>query len=540
MSTGPDATFKFLTKTENKASLEVLTAGLDSPSPETRSRVLGAMLTRLNPEGHQEVFRRLATFDERCRSIINEHPERLGPVVEASLKNRDEKSCKVACNAIISLRLYDTLPTLTSVLMDTDHPNSALIAETVLTLTDLFYSDLSGSSGRPKRRDLEGLRRRATSSLEDSVRKFQRHGKVEALESFLLVAKPQNPTLRNILRSAADETRQPIVKLLSKSSRGGVIRLLLGFLEDPQMPRVVAKILASRTDKKFVEHMLLAIGPRPTGSIAQTVAQIDSIAWARPGHPILDELDDSAQQAVIGLLVASGIERSKVLEVVGHILAKGKPLGRRTAAEALANFPGPEANALAVKALADEDPQVQACVLKQLRPRKIPGAMLMLIRMVDTSNEVVRQALREAMPEFTVRQFLINFDAMEPELQMTAGHMVRQINPDAQAKLLKEMRGLSPVRRRRAVLAASAMGLIPGIEQTVIGLLSDEDHIVRTAAAKALADCKTMPSWDALRDALLDKSVIVQQAAEQSLERISRSLLTMVEEEAESTEEVTT
>jgi HEAT repeat protein len=147
-----------------------------------------------------------------------------------------------------------------------------------------------------------------------------------------------------------------------------------------------------------------------------------------------------------------------------------------------------------------------------------------MIQMVDSPHEEVRAALGQAMPEFTFRQFMANFDSMPEELLPTTGHLVRKIDIKAKAELVKEMAGLSPVRRRRAIQAASAMGMVRTLEQAVIARLSDDDHMVRIAAAKALADCDTMPSWDALRDAMLDKSVIVQEAAEASLMRIASSL----------------
>jgi HEAT repeat protein len=50
--------------------------------------------------------------------------------------------------------------------------------------------------------------------------------------------------------------------------------------------------------------------------------------------------------------------------------------------------------------------------------------------------------------------------------------------------------------------------------------------MVRIAAADTLAECDTLPSWEALRDAMLDRSVAVQETAEKSLERICQSLTT--------------
>ena len=110
------------------------------------------------------------------------------------------------------------------------------------------------------------------------------------------------------------------------------------------------------------------------------------------------------------------------------------------------------------------------------------------------------------------------------------GQLVRQINDDVIPKLTAELKSPSPVRRRRAVMAASAMGVVSEMEADVLKTISDEDHTVRVAVARALADCKSVPSWEVLREALLDTSPAVKEAAEQGLQRISHSLAQQLEE----------
>lgn len=529
-------TFRFLAKTENEAALELLIDALDCPDPAIRTEALQALLDRRSPEGHREVFRRLATMDERCREVINERPERLDSAVGSALRNPDPQACREACGAIVSFRLYSVLPALTSVLVDKNTAHTALLAETALKLTDLFYAELSGADNQPKRRLRDSLRDRITSCLEDAVRKFHRHKQKAVVEALLLVAKPTNATLRQLLQRPQESSRKPILDVLSSSSRGGVIRLLLGFLEDPQMPRVVSKLLFSRRDPKFVQNLLWTVGPRPSKAVAETLSRVTSIAWVEPDGQLFDKLDDRAQEAAVQLMLVSAIDRQEVLEVISYLLQSGKPGGRRAAAKALEQFEGPEVSDLVVKALDDEDVQVRAALLVQLRPRNVPDAYSLLIRMVDSPEEEIKRALRKAMPEFTLRQFLANFDAIDEELRSTAGHLVRKIGTDVVARLAAGMESRSPVARRRAVLAANTMGLIQELEETVIKLLSDDDHMVRVAVAKVLADCKSAPTWEALRDALLDKSFIVKEAAEQSLEQISQFLLGHVEEEEHSEE----
>jgi HEAT repeat protein len=531
MSERLQATFQFLAKTENEAAREVLLAGLDYPHQTIRCSALRALLDRRSPEGHREVFRRLPTMDEACRKVVNERPERLVGTVSDALQDPSPHACQAACDAIVSFRLYGVLPALTSVLVDKKTAHAALLARTALRLTELFYAELSGVDDHPKRKRSDNRRDRITSCLEDAVRKFHRHRRREVVEAFLLVAKPKNATLRQLLQRPKESSHAPILELLSSSSRGGVIRLLLGFLEDPRMPRVVRKVLCGRCDAKFVQHLLRIIGPKPSKTLARTLSRITSIVWAEPGSPLLDELDDTAQAATVELLTASSIDRQKVLEVIRHLLWNGKRGGRRAAAKALEQFEGPEVSALVVGGLDDEDAQVRASLLVQLRPRKIPDAYPLLIRMVDSPEEEVKEALRRALPEFTLQQFLANLEAMDEELRPTAGYLVRKIDADILGNLAAQMESLSPVARRRTARAARAMGLVQDLEEPMIKLLSDEDHMVRAAAAEALADCTSMPTWEALRDALLDQSFVVKQAAEQSLERISQYLLRQAEEE---------
>jgi HEAT repeat protein len=530
-----NATFQFLAKTENEAAVDVLIAGLDGADHTTRDLALRAVLDRHSPAGHYEVFRRLRTLDARCRQIISGRPDRLARVVRGALQSRESEVSTAACEAVLSFRLYDAMPALVAVLDNLDSPNLALAAQTILQLTELFYGELCAPEEQAKRRDWDTPRRRITTVLEDAVRKFGKHQRREPVEAFLLIAKQQNAVLRQILHRPEEIARPAVLEILSTSVRGGVIRLLLSFLEDPQVPQAVRSVLAQRSDVKFVKNLLQAVGCKASKNVQEMLSRIDSLAWAEPGHEVLQELDDAGQTAAVQLLMATSIKQSSLLKVLGHLLLEGAVGGRRAAAEAMAGFQGPEADALAVKALNDKDPVVRAHLARQLRPRNIPGAMALLIRMVDTPHEEVRQALRESLPEFTVRHLVTNIESLPEEWINTVGSLVRKIEVEAEAMLHKELTCLSPVRRRRAVQAAGAMGLIHELEQTVIGLLSDEDHRVRIEAAKALANCGTRPTWEALRDALLDRSVIVQEAAEQSLEQISSSLAreTSKEKEAE-------
>jgi HEAT repeat protein len=526
MSSGLKDTFRYLARTENEAAVGVLIAALDSPVQGVRDYALRALMSRRSPRGHEEVFRRLPALDDHGRAIVRERPDRLVRVVSDALASADPAVFDSACEMVLAFRLYDSLPGLVNVLGQTTPRNRSIAAETVLKLTDLFYQELSAPDEQSKDKDLDSLRRRITSVLEDGLRRFNQHRSTQVVEAFLLVAKQQNVTLRSMLQQPGDTVRLALSEVLTNSARGGVMRLLLSFLEDPQMPQAVREVLASRCDPKFVEHLLQIFDTRVAKAVGESVARIHGFAWAKAKHPLWSKFNPASQGIAVQLLMASAMDRGALLKLLGYLLSEGTREGQRAAAEALASFESPEATVLVVKALGNEDPVVRAHLLRQLRRRNVPGAMSILIRMVDSPHEEVRNALRQALPEFMFLQFLASFDSMPEELRPTAGHLVRKIDTEAESLLAVEMKSLSRVRRRRAALATRAMGLVRELEKELIELLSDEDHMVRIAVADALAECDTMPSWEALREALLDRSVVVQETAEQSLLRISQSLTT--------------
>ena len=88
---------------------------------------------------------------------------------------------------------------------------------------------------------------------------------------------------------------------------------------------------------------------------------------------ILDGLDDVQQHAAVKFAMGSGVPRLAVYGVIEYLLSQGKPGGRRAASAALAEFHGAEANALAMRALRDPDPLVQANVVVQLRAGEFPA-----------------------------------------------------------------------------------------------------------------------------------------------------------------------
>lgn len=518
MTTGLDATLTLLTTTDNEAAVPVLVPALDSPFGRIRHGALRAILARRSVAGHREVLRRLHLLDEGSAEILRQHPGRLTAAIREALVSEEEQLCANACRAMVWFRQYDLIALLLGVLEDSSDDRVSLAARTLGQMIDLLDEELTSPSAVDSRRDPQVTRSHVLTALEHSVGRLTKHKRREVVETFVQLTHRDNPTLRQILQTPYHPAFLAVMETLAKSCHPGVMSLLLSFLDDPKAPSAALSVLSKRTDLKFVHCLLRKVGREPSAPVAANLKRIDALAWPRLGRPLLDQLDDMGQHAAVRTVMASGIARAEAFGVVADLLLYGKPAGRRAAAQAIEGFQGADANALAMKALDDHDPQVQAHIVVQLRGRGIPGTLPRLVEMLDSRHAVVRKAARKALAEFDFPRFLAAFDMLDDEVRRSTGLLVKKIDPQTLPLLREELESPVRTRRLRAVAIVRAIDSATELEASLIRLLSDEESDVRAGAAAALAACPSAAGREALEEALGDRSTAVREAAQKALD----------------------
>ena len=523
MSKGLATTFRLLGKTKNEAAVGLLIPALDSAHAAIGEGALETLLDRRSEAGQKEIVRRLHALNPRWEAIVEAKHAHMSHALRDAVLATDAQLCANGCRGAVWFHEYDLLPTLINAAEDEANPNRDAVAATLLRLAELLYEELASPRDYRNRRDPQLVRQHVLSSLEQSVARYQKHKLTAVIEAFLLLAHRDNLLLKQILADPLHPSYLPIIDVLTRSPRGGVIRLVLSYLDDAAAPSSAITLLAHRSDSRFVECLVRKIGSEPSAAAAANLKKIECIAWLQSEPTILDMLDDAAQHGAMQLALRSAMNRMAVLRMIEWLMQRGKPGGRRAAAAALAQFNGAEANALCLKALADADPLVQADAVRQVRQRGIPGALAKLLDLLASPHDVVRSAVRESLAEFNFKRFLAAFDVLDDEVRRSTGAMVRKIDPESIPQLQEELTAKSRTRRLRAIAAATAMGALGDLEQPLLQRLGDEDHVVRAEAARALAACPTAAVRQALADAIGDRSVVVQEAAEQSLRLLKQT-----------------
>ncbi len=292
------------------------------------------------------------------------------------------------------------------------------------------------------------------------------------------------------------------------------MRLLLSYLDDPHPPSAVLNVISNRCDPKFVRYMLRHLGLEFSPAVRQNLKRIENLAWLKIGGGIIDYLDNAAQVGAVQLVMTAGIPRNQAFSTIKHLLLNGKPAGRREAAHALADFNGADANALALSALGDPDPQVQANILEHIRQRAIPGILPRLVNFTDSPHLAVRRAAQQCLAEYSFPRFVNSFDMLDEEVQRTTGVLVKKVDPQTLPLLREELLSAVRSRRIRGLRIAAVLDLSDRVEPLILDILRDADPDVRSQAAQALAGCRSSAARRALEETLQDSSPLVREAAQ--------------------------
>lgn len=521
VTNGLRRTFRLLLETTNEAAVPVLCAALDASDPAIREEAFRTMLERHQGASQQVLIERWHRLSERWRLEVAQHPGWVSRAVRSAMFHPDPTICANGCDALLYIREFELIPALVAGIEEVNNPHAPLLAQTLLSLSELLQEEITGPRDKPRLQDPARICSQVLPSIERAVERYARHRCREAVETFLVLAGSENPVLKQVLAEPRHPAYLVLVDILRTSPRMAIIRLILNLLESRIAPPVAMHVVTHRTDMPFVRKLLSRIGDTMPDALRANLRRVEAVNWLQHSLHLLDTLTEKEQAAAVALAISSNMNRLCAFEVLKRVLTSGRTAARRVAAAALADFGGAEANQLAVQGVQDADPQVQASMVVQLRDRGIPGAISQLIHLLDSRHAVVREAAQSCLTEFNFSRYITAFDLMDAKIRSSTGMLVMRIDPHATGALADELKSRSRTRRLRGLEAAVAMDAVPLVEPMIIALLGDADHFVRSEAARALAYCNTPLALQSLQEALHDRSAAVRDAAEQSLYKLS-------------------
>jgi HEAT repeat protein len=324
-----------------------------------------------------------------------------------------------------------------------------------------------------------------------------------------------------ILNDRQHPCHSAIVDSLASSRVPGILEKLVDIFRNSDAPLAALEALARRRDRDFVRYLLANIKHPVPLRVVHNMKRLTAVAWLEEHSEVLLELDGRSQAVAVELATASSIGESSLFSLLALLIKSGLAEGRRASCTALARFGGKEADALVRSALDDPDAGVQAAAVRQLRQRRLPDALRLLVSLLDSRSIEVRDSARSSLAEFNFVRYRAMFDLLDEKAIRTTGVLVHKVDHGVRDGLLQELRAASMSSRLRGIEMAVAMDATEDVSDQLIELTRCDSVTVRQEAVAALGSCSGPRVLSALRLAAEDVSQSVRAAAAASLGRVA-------------------
>ncbi|MDR2440614.1 MAG: HEAT repeat domain-containing protein [Planctomycetaceae bacterium] len=514
-----EKTIKFLGKSPNPASNEILIKLLGHPVDRIRTLSFDCLYLRKDTELYLVLFRCFIQDKAYWLQTKSLQRDRLFRLTDTAFRNGDDVLHEAAATVILEQKLYETLP---SILVNLESSNEKRAQESrtmVLQLTELFYTDLLNASEQ-ERRNFDKRREWFVEQLDAPIKRYAVHGIDELLQSLLIITKKDFATMMTLANDHRSAAGKRVSELLLNGQHGSYIRLLLSYFSDPDSPAVIDEILTARSDPFFVRKMLEFVGVNPAAEFQDALKRFRSFAWLKPRNPNLPELVQDLEPCAVQLLQASSFPKYQMIELYRFFFERPSVESRRAAAVAVQRLVGDDVNAMLLDFVNNSDAETAATIFRILKLRDVKELSTQLEQLINRREMEIRKAIYETTPEFHIETFTSRINQMTTESAKTIGHYVYLIDPNTLTVIRDDLFSPIPVRRFSACLAALATGLSTQFIKRLIELAeTDNEANVRCAALSALSTILTKEAIETIKHLVNDKSMEIRNAATVALRK---------------------
>jgi hypothetical protein len=514
-----EKTIKFLGKSSNPTSNEILLQLLSHSVDRIRCLAFDCLYLRKDPELYLLLFRCFIQDKDYWLETKSLQRDRLFRLADTAFRNGDEALHEAAATVILEQKLYETLPAILTNLEGTNEKHAQESRTMVLQLAELLYADLLNSP-EIERRNFDKRREWFIEQLDAPVKRYAVHGIDEVLQSLLIITKKSFATMITLANDHRSAAGKRVSEFLLNGQHGSYIRLLLSYLDDPDSPAVIDEILVTRSDSFFVREMLECIGVNPTQEFQDALKRFRSFAWLNPRNPDLPELVKGLEVCAVQLLQASSFPKYQMIALYRFFLDRPSVDSRRAAATAVRRLVGDDVNAMLLNYVNNSDAETASIIFRILKSRGVKELDAQFEQLVSRRELEIKKAIYETTPEFHIETFASRINQMTEQTAKTIGHYVYRIDPNTTTVIRDDLSSPIPVRRFSACLAASATGLSSQFTKRLIEIAETDDDVnVRCAALSALSTLLTKESVETIKHLADDKSMVIRNAASAAFKR---------------------
>lgn len=506
-----------------------MVAALKSEDEATRKLSATALIEQRSQLSLVEVIRQVDTLSDQVCDEFAQSPERFSTVIRQCIAQPNQDVRLAAIRFIHRTSHYALFPLLLELF---DHDEAEVRAAAAVSLRELsnrfahvLLND-GGSIPAGMRFDTaRTLQQELLARLEGRAAHADKLTHPAAVvESLLLIGVPGHDAVRNVLDRRGELCQKLAIEFLTTSDHPAVYALLCGSLDRPFPPLRILDVIQARDDLTFACWLLDWLpNVLMSRNVLTHLAKFTSLAWIDLDSNVLHDIPAEKHDRLVMLINALGLATEERCELKAWIVKRSGSTGRAAASDVLYNLPNDEVQEILYDALSDDDPQVEAWAMRQLRSQRLPDCFEHLLDRLDSDPGEVLMAAQDELSDFNLDRLLDLFPRLPDSTSARCGEVLLKIHPEAHHELREEFQHSYRWRRVRAAQAAASLGLVDYVLGGLTKLLDDPEATVRRAAVESLATVRSPTTINAIQSSLDDRSRIVREAANQALADLQSS-----------------
>jgi HEAT repeat protein len=479
-------------------AVEALVTALDIPREAVQVAAAQAIINRTSLHGQLELLSRFDRLPPAVREVIRGAGDVLEPALRQMLMHTDSLSRTRALRIIDETYQFTQIPHLITLLKSAGLNDVARVHDVLGRLLDRVFD--AYQSTHPEEFGVPA----ALTHLDKAIENFDKLAMTEnVVLGILLLGEPYHAVVKHALWHGPPACRDVAARLLMESRHPGVVQHLAASLSQPYPHPKVFEVLGQRRDPELIAALL---------------RQITMLPWLDVSTDMLATIPPALHPALVRFVAATRLPGSVKTAVHEWLLRHGTPAGRDAAEEHLPLLEENVVQEVVRQSLQDDDEQVQAWAVHQLRLHAVPEAFALLIERLDSPNAGVQTAAREELAGFNTERVLELTEEFTQEESLVAGRLVQKVDPDVTMKLRRMLS--HPIRQKRIKVGRKVikLGLHSLVPEAFVAMSDDLDPLVRRTAVAALGMIPANDAYIALRHLINDPNPRVREEAETALQ----------------------
>ncbi len=463
-----------------------MAAALPTADPTSRKLIVLSLLERRHEEGLAPIVAHYHLLNKDLQRLIGDHIGQFDSVLRQTANNVDPQTRLNAVELIVSSLSFRLAYLLADQLHHGDARTIRAASAGLFKLARMIDIDSKTPDSIDAPFQPVARLRWVHTALTDAAACYHQHSRHDIIYAIIMLLPRTNDKLEHLISSLKSPIHNALRECLRRADHPAVLRGLLCLSHIDSLKPAITEGLRRRSLANHLpllaKNAHLTLLPAIRGAL-RAVVNADHLA---PDQKQIAEYTPSERRLLPRWLAVVRATRPTVLGALDQLIADEDPITRITSLRTLMTLDSANADDLIATLTYDSEPLIARSALRHLMLRKWVGLDKLMVRLISSAHQDVRALAERHLAPVGFNRLWSFWEHLDPPTRLAAGRGLIKIDPHFHKQLSDRLHSEHNATRFRAVMMVRALHQETFFENELLGLISDSDRKVASAAATAL------------------------------------------------------